>query len=229
MTSAAERRAREKEARRSQILDTAEKVFFDKGFDHATVDEIADQAEVSKGLVYVYFANKHELYMAMTLRGLELLWSRMSEAAQGDDIALRRFRGVGEAYITFSLSSPGYFQAIAEFGSAEMERSEPGTYEEACSQKLMAILDLMVDLVREGQKDHTMRSDLPPRALAISAWSSTHGLIQMAAKRGRAMKDHYGIDLDELHEVFFQLMGGALLPETANLEFPDDPEERTDL
>jgi len=50
-----ERREEEKERRREEILDAAELVFSEKGFDAATMDQVARKARVSRALVYVYF------------------------------------------------------------------------------------------------------------------------------------------------------------------------------
>ena len=55
------RREREKEAHRQEILDAAIKVFAEKGFSAATLDEIAQEAEFSKGTIYLYFSNKEDL------------------------------------------------------------------------------------------------------------------------------------------------------------------------
>ena len=57
----AERKEREKEHRRNTILDAAEEVFFSKGINLATMDEVAERAELSKGTLYLYFKNKEEL------------------------------------------------------------------------------------------------------------------------------------------------------------------------
>jgi len=51
--STVQRRAREKENRRRSILDAARTLFFESGFQLATVDEVAARAEVSKGTVYL--------------------------------------------------------------------------------------------------------------------------------------------------------------------------------
>jgi len=51
LMSTTQRRAREKENRRRSILDAARTVFFESGFQFATVDDVAAQAEVSKGTV----------------------------------------------------------------------------------------------------------------------------------------------------------------------------------
>ena len=55
------RREREKLAHRQEILDAATRVFAQKGFSNATLDEIALEAEFSKGALYLYFSNKEDL------------------------------------------------------------------------------------------------------------------------------------------------------------------------
>ena len=60
------RRKRERLARRRAILDAALAVFGDKGFDGATVDEVAERAEFGKGTLYNYFpGGKDELYLTL--------------------------------------------------------------------------------------------------------------------------------------------------------------------
>ncbi len=55
------RREREKAAHRREIMEAAVRVFARRGFAAATLDEIAQEAEFSKGALYLYFANKEDL------------------------------------------------------------------------------------------------------------------------------------------------------------------------
>jgi AcrR family transcriptional regulator len=57
--------AEEDSSKRRQILDGARKVFMDLGFDGASMNEIARAAGVSKGTLYVYFADKNRLFEAI--------------------------------------------------------------------------------------------------------------------------------------------------------------------
>ena len=52
-------------AKRDQILDGATKVFLESGFDAASMNDICRVAGVSKGTIYVYFANKEDLFEAL--------------------------------------------------------------------------------------------------------------------------------------------------------------------
>ncbi len=57
--------AGEDPAKRKQILDGARRVFMKLGFDAASMNDVTREAGVSKGTLYVYFANKEELFTAM--------------------------------------------------------------------------------------------------------------------------------------------------------------------
>ncbi len=51
--------------KRAQIIEGARRVFIDKGFEAASMNDITREAGVSKGTIYVYFANKEELFEAL--------------------------------------------------------------------------------------------------------------------------------------------------------------------
>jgi AcrR family transcriptional regulator len=63
----------EKERRRSYILDTAEKLFFSKGYDNVSMDDIANEVELSKATLYLYFKDKESLYFGVVNRGIKIL------------------------------------------------------------------------------------------------------------------------------------------------------------
>lgn len=69
----AERKEREKQQRREEIIQAAEKVFFSKGFEKSTMDDIAERAELSKGTLYLYFKSKEDLHMAVARKAIGLL------------------------------------------------------------------------------------------------------------------------------------------------------------
>ena len=102
--------ADEETSKRRQILDGARKVFLDLGFDGASMGEIARSAGVSKGTLYVYFADKNRLFEAI----VEEEMSDQQKVAFNFDperdveTTLREF---GQAYIRL-LCRPGGGSAI---------------------------------------------------------------------------------------------------------------------
>ena len=52
------------EFRTAELLEAARRVFAEKGFHEATVDDVAEEAGVAKGTVYLYYRSKRDLYWA---------------------------------------------------------------------------------------------------------------------------------------------------------------------
>ncbi|QTA80439.1 Transcriptional regulator, TetR family [Desulfonema limicola] len=72
-----ERKQRERERRRQQIMIAAKRVFSQKGFNKATMEDIAKEAELSPGTLYLYFKNKDELFSSLSIRILQYLNIRL--------------------------------------------------------------------------------------------------------------------------------------------------------
>ncbi len=68
------RKERERENRRMEIVEAAERLFFANGFEGTTMDEIAKQAEFSKMTLYAYFKSKEELYHVVFVKGFRTRW-----------------------------------------------------------------------------------------------------------------------------------------------------------
>ncbi len=69
-----------KPARRAQLLRAAQAIFVDQGYHSASMDEIAEQAGVSKPVLYQHFPSKLELYLALLDEHAEHLVHRVHEA-----------------------------------------------------------------------------------------------------------------------------------------------------
>jgi AcrR family transcriptional regulator len=82
VTSGGGRRAREKARRAQDILAAAERVFAIHGFDAATIEQIASEAEFAVGTIYLYFKDKHALYGALFADKLSTMVDQVEQAAQ---------------------------------------------------------------------------------------------------------------------------------------------------
>jgi AcrR family transcriptional regulator len=82
-----ERKEREKERRRQQIIVAAKRVFSEKGFNKSTMEDIASEAELSPGTLYLYFKNKEELYASLSLRILQYLHIRVEHVNKETDLS----------------------------------------------------------------------------------------------------------------------------------------------
>jgi AcrR family transcriptional regulator len=88
------------ERRTDAILDAAYGVFSTKGYHNATVDDIAQQAGVSKGTCYQYFTGKEEIFLATLDRTLAKILAEAEGAAAGATDALTRMGLKGLTFIS---------------------------------------------------------------------------------------------------------------------------------
>ncbi|MGQ9474708.1 MAG: TetR family transcriptional regulator [Actinomycetota bacterium] len=90
----------DEERRREEILDAAFRVFSSRGYRTATMDDIASEAQVSKGTCYQYFPSKEEIFVATMERSLRLLLSEAGRAAGEARDALTRLGLEGLSFIS---------------------------------------------------------------------------------------------------------------------------------
>ncbi len=202
-----ERRLREKEQRRTSIVHAAERVFFSKGVETATMDEIAEAAEISKGLLYVYFQSKDDLYNAVCLRGMQLLRAAFEQAVAGQEKGLRKAHAIGQAYVMFAQNHPGYFTSVVHQAARNGE-SEPGSYALACDEERDEILYIVANSIRCGIADGSIRPDLEPVQTAIMLWGQMHGIIQVASLPN--IQSHYETEFNQLIKFAFGLITASL-------------------
>ncbi len=86
---------------RNRVLQAALEVFSAKGYHEATMDEVARQAQVSKGALYLYFPSKQALFAALVEAGVDVLLTTMRQAMKPHTSHRKRMYAAIEA--SFSL------------------------------------------------------------------------------------------------------------------------------
>ncbi|MFC2169917.1 TetR/AcrR family transcriptional regulator [Acidobacteriota bacterium] len=209
-----ERREREKEQRRNDIIDAAEKVFFHEGLDEATMDDVAETAELSKGTLYLYFESKEDLYLAITKRGLDILADIFQEAVGSNKRGIDKIKAIGRTYSVFAKKYPDYFQAIIYHESRTKDSNEECANALACEQQGEKVLRICVDALRVGLEDGSIRSDIDPMKAAIVLWGQTTGILLLISRKGEHLKEllvQFNFkSLDEIIDESFKLIGYAL-------------------
>jgi len=155
----AKRRQREKEQRRTAIIEAAEKLFYAKGFDRVTMDEIAEAVELSKGSLYVSFKNKDALFFAIVARKhreyLEQLRNSLKEPASGGEQIRRMIR----CLVDFSKKHKEYNDMACTYGPLIWSRMDADD-ERALAENAMEYNLWLHDTIRRGMEDGSIRNDL---------------------------------------------------------------------
>lgn len=142
--------------KRRRILDAAVGVFAEKGFFQARVSDIARLAGVADGTIYLYFKNKDDLLISIFEEKMKEINVKFREALASETHALARFRKL----IAMHLAG---FQAYPELAAVlQVELRQSSRFmREYKKVELKNYLDLMGDVVRDGQAQGVFRKDLP--------------------------------------------------------------------
>lgn len=194
MSESTSRQQDEKDRRRDEILDAAERVLREQGFDAAKMQDIATRARVSRALVYLYFKDKAELHFAIGLRALELLRARFQQARARHKTGLDQLRAIGHAYLVFAQEFPVYFQAISRFEGHQATPDEEGAQKRMMMAGRLVHAELITALMI-GQQDGTIRKDIDAHIqVAITLWGFTHGVAQLLMTKASVL-EYEGISM----------------------------------
>lgn len=206
----AERRKRERNQRRNQIIDAAETLFFAKDYDNVTMDEIANEAEVNIALIYYYFKNKEALFLAvhhrivLTLHGIYLNCSKL------DTNGLTKLKEMSQRVFEFSREYPDHFHLYnyAESGRFNYKDNEDGMK----SIKLgFEIWQLLFDAFNQGKEEGLIRKDLGSLEMSMYLTFLSKSILNIDPAF-KLILESKGIHQDRLWEE----LGSFLLPALTN-------------
>jgi len=169
----AEQRA--SDAQWQRVLDTATRLFADRGFDEVTMAEIAGEADVARATVFNYFGSKHALIETITEGVLEV-WGAMLDEALADETTpvpaiVRNLcdlmaKGIESQRPLFR----GVFREIARIQLG----LDPGKVAQRANERA---LTRMRELFERGQARGEISTDLSAETLAAAFHSLTNGTI----------------------------------------------------
>jgi TetR/AcrR family transcriptional regulator len=222
-----ERKEREKEHRREEILDAAQRVFFEKGLVVATMDEIAETAELSKGTLYLYYKSKEDLYLAVMMRGTELLFDMFAEVVKKGASVTETLIRLGDAYIEYFNNHKNYFRMLDFLQTPQFHKQVSEGMKQSCEALNQDIWDLVNNLLKRGIEEGTVRPDLNPVEVSIIIWSSATTLLLRIDREYDLWKEKFHLDLVQTVRLSNSLLFDAILTEKGRTELATLAHTRT--
>ncbi len=214
-----ERKEREKERRREEILDAAQRVFVEKGLTTATVDDIAMAAELSKGTLYLYFESKEDIYVALMMRGLRLLYSVFNEIISREASVVKILRLMEGAYTEFFNTQRNYFRMLDSAYRPNVHKEVSEEMRRTYTTESQKNWEQIIDLFNRGVREKKIRNDINPVDMAIIIWSNSTSLMTRIDREGEIWQKERNIDLTKTLEASFHLLMDAILTPEGRLEY----------
>lgn len=215
-----ERKVREKEARREEIIKAAEKIFFEKGLGQATMDEIAEAAELSKGTLYLYHKSKEDLYLALAQRGMEILLGMFQQAVATGEPVIKLIQNLLEAYYQYFKQHRSYFQTAYFFETPQFHSMVTEEMMKSVGDADERLWKLVVDLLRRAIDEGMLHKQLDPVEAAVMLWSNAQGILRLMDRAHKEWTDRMGIDLEQMLRTSNMMLLEAMMTRKATKLYP---------
>ncbi|MFX1500651.1 MAG: TetR/AcrR family transcriptional regulator [Promethearchaeota archaeon] len=211
------RREREKKQRLSIIVQAAEKLFISQGFESSTMEQIANEAEYSKGTLYNYYKSKDELYIAIGIKAYSLIVKYTKEFIEKEKPGLKQLMAVGYAYYEFTKDYPNYasiFHDIAlKFPDiASKPKTELSKIEKEYLDLNNTYRDIFVKVMNEAVKNKSIRADKTPFMIGYVLSTLTRGLVEDLIHSKEIINKRFNLEPDDIIDFAFDIIGEGLKP-----------------
>ncbi|MBN2036262.1 MAG: TetR/AcrR family transcriptional regulator [Chitinispirillaceae bacterium] len=181
-----------REAKTNLILDAARKVFSEKGFFEARLEDISAAAGFSKASLYNYYADKEEIFMSLAIRDLEQLCHQLQTRVNSDLSFMQNLEVMLSTIFTFFgenfslLLSVSNFQTMCKIHKEKLSEKHRLLFSEL-PEKFRQILEQQIALIRAARAQGEVRSPVDDIQIAHYLSALVRGVIfqwQLSGKMG---------------------------------------------
>ena len=196
-----ERKERDKLEMREKILQSAHRLFTDRGFSEVSIRNIADSIEYSPATIYLYFKDKNEIFYELHNQAFRKFNEEMAFLQTVAD-PFDRLIKMGEKYIEFMYANPNYYN-IMFLTEAPMQCEINNEDWEEGFKALSFLEGILVQCQQQGRFQGQ-----DPQILAFTIWSYMHGMCSIILRD--RMKMYPEEDQDKIRNKSFELFARML-------------------
>jgi AcrR family transcriptional regulator len=175
MSTPQERKQMERQARRRRIQGAARGVFAEKGYAKTSIEQIARQASLSVGAIYLYFRSKEDLYVSLLEETMHQVQGELKKLRQsGDGRALSSAWSYLAQWAATDVESTRVLRLVCQPGVRTQLSDEVARSTAAC---ITAVRDQLAAIIQDGY------APADPTASADLLWALFLGLLQQVDAR----------------------------------------------
>jgi AcrR family transcriptional regulator len=194
-----ERRTREKQELRHQILRAARQIAVNEGWQAVTIRKIADQVEYSPAAIYEYFESKEAIIRTLMDEGFRTLLAELESLRVEETQPIAYVGTIGQAYWRFAWQNPELYQIMHGLGGVPFGTAEaPG--------EAKKIFEFVKDAVRAAREELGISSPVTDEMIEI-VWAMLHGLVSLSMA-GRIPTKHWVEKTPLVDQAVQQLING---------------------
>lgn len=166
-----------REQRQAELLETAIEVFAKRGYQATTMEEIAERAGVSKGMLYIYFKNKEALFGAVFRWFGKMTEAMVLAGIHGLDDEVAQIKRIAATWADVAIQHRDYVPLFLDFWAAASVKGMRNDYAEDLAAMYEVYRNLIVDIIERGKAKGSFRPDTDARAIAYLLVGGMDGIF----------------------------------------------------
>ncbi len=211
--STKDRRKKEKELRRQAILESAKKVFLEKGIEKSTISDIANDCQLARGTLYLYFKNKNELILSLYLMRLKDLAAYLEQKIADQTSCIDKIIRFYRALYTFYKENPAYLHLACYWDYFNVRDSidEDSLLFKQAVQADNRIMQRFTEIFNEGIAKKEIRNIKQPLRYITATDIALVGLIKQCLTREKRLEEVFNFTADSIIDTFLTIVKNDLL------------------
>ncbi len=202
-----------REQKRNKIMQAALKVFSRKGYSPAALEEVAREASIAKGTLYLYFQDKADLFSSTILFVIDRLVEIMRENISESMGPLEMMRSIAYTELEYFSQNTEFFGLIRTAMSGNLLGDHENLF---CliSEKRLELVQYLTTIVQSAQGEALIRKDIEPEEIVYGYL----GMMESALDQiGFKPKDHE-IDIKIKVDTIMKILLEGIMDEEAVYE-----------
>ena len=155
------------EDKHKRILDAAIKVFAQNGFYNSKVSEIAKEAGVADGTIYLYFKNKDDILISLFEEEMEKIIQNMKQEIGREEDPLEKLKKFAVVQLNSKKENPD----LAAIMEVELRQSSK-FMKEYVNKKFIEYLRIISSIIKEGQERGIIKKGIDPIIVSRAFWGA---------------------------------------------------------
>jgi AcrR family transcriptional regulator len=203
--STTERKLKEKEKRKDLILKAAENVMTQHGLYGLSIEAIAEETQLAKGTIYLYFKSKDEILSSLTIKARNKLFAEFELIEKQNATSYVQLIEMIRMNYNFYKQFPLYYDLVSLY---EANHKTVETEEMYISSQ--NITNLVHRVAEKAKADGYLNTSINTLHLTMSLWGMTVGMLQLLKVRGAFMQENLDIKQEDLIETYIAIFSKGI-------------------
>jgi TetR/AcrR family transcriptional regulator len=199
------RKEREKENRREDILKAAENIMLAKGLHGLSIDLVAQETELAKGTIYLYFKSKEEILGVLSFKARVLLFKEFQKIEKSKDSNIEKLRAIARCNFAFYKKNPLHYDLLSLYEANHNLTETDDLYSSSAD-----ISELVCGIATKAQAEGTLNSKINPLHFTMCLWGMTVGVLQLLKVRGNILNEKMNIVEEDILNTYMELLENGM-------------------